>query len=310
MGGSTRNWRLRFVRGLLGALTIVLVAAPARAALGEQLPDGVFARVGDQQVSFDEYHGYMSQRLRQKYFHGRLVHEEMARAQKEIAQELIDHYLLAQEARRRGLVEEIPSPAQAGLHGAAASPWGEAIKKQLSEQVVVSDAEVEAYYKANPAKFTAPEQVRVSVILLRVAPYEPKEAWQAAYDEAVVLRGRIESGADSFAQLAVARSQHESAADGGDLGFVHKGRLAPEVEEVVERLELGKVSQPVPLLQGVALFRVDDKKSARLNPYGDVAERARLLLTSERADAAWRRLVDELRKTTPIAVAEGGWNGQ
>lgn len=304
--GDCRHVRQHARRfGWLGAAVfgLGLLVAPALAAVADKLPEGVFARIGDQEISFDEYHGYLAQRLRQKYFHGRLIHEEMTRAQKEIAQELIDHCLASQEAVRRGLVApqsdgETKTPEELAERTAK-------LKEQLRTQVVVSEADVKGFYAQHPDKFTAPEQVRLSVILLAVPPYAPKEDWQAAHDQAVALRKRIVEAGEAFGEVARSHSKHDSASKGGDLGFVHKGRLAPDVEGVVDQLGLGKVSEPVPLLQGVALFRVEERKSPYLNSFEDVADRARLLWVNERSQAAWQVLIDELRQTTPIAVAEG-----
>lgn len=296
--------RVRRFRWLGGwAFGLALLVGPAMAAVADKLPEGIFARIGGQEITLDEYHGFLAQRLRQKYFHGRLIHEEMARAQREITQELIDHYLAAQEAARRGLVAQhaesgASTPQILAEHMAA-------LREQLRTQVVVSDADVKAFYAQYPDKFTAPDQLRLSVILLGVPPYAPKEEWQTAHDQAVGLRKRIVDQGDAFDVVAREYSKHESAAKGGDLGFVHKGRLAPEVEGVVEQLALGTVSEPVPLLQGVALFRVEERKPSHLNPFENVADRARVLLVNERSQAAWQALIDKLRQTTPIAVAEG-----
>lgn len=278
------------------ALLIALVA-PVGAAQSDKLPPNVYAQVGSQQISTEQWHEFLAQRLRQKYFHGRLVHEQMAQAQQDIAQELIDRYLLVQEAARRGLVVSTAESSADDDIGA--------LRNDARQRVSISDADVRAFYENNPDKFTMPEQVRLSVILVAVPPYAPAEQWQQAQAQVAQLVSRVREG-DLLADLAKQFSGHESAARGGDLGLIHKGRLAPEVEAVVDQLDVGAVSEPVMLLQGVALFRLEEKLISKLNRFEDVQDRARALLREERLEIVWRDMLAQLRKATPVIIADGG----
>lgn len=290
---SSAGSRLKRV-GCLGLL--IALATPVGAAVSDKLPPNVYAQVGSQQISNEQWHEFLAQRLRQKYFHGRLVHEQMAQAQREIAQELVDRYLLVQEAVRRGLVTSTAeSTADNDIR---------ALRDDARQRISASDADVRAFYEHNPDKFTMPEQVRLSVILVAVPPYAPAEQWQQAQAQVAELVSRVREG-DLLADLAKQFSGHESAARGGDLGLIHKGRLAPEVEAVVDQLEVGAVSEPVMLLQGVALFRLEEKLISKLNRFEDVQDRARALLREARLEIVWRDMLAQLRNATPVIIADG-----
>jgi len=86
------------------------------------------------------------------------------------------------------------------------------------------------------------------------------------------------------------------------MGYLHDGMLSPAAQEVIDKLAIGEVSRPVRLLKGVAIFRVSDRKAARLRAFEDVKKRARELLIREQSDQAWASLKGQLRNSTPISV--------
>ena len=53
-----------------------------------------------------------------------------------------------------------------------------------------------AFYEANAEAFTSPEQVRVSMILLKVEPWSESEVWDRRRREADEVYGQLEQGAD------------------------------------------------------------------------------------------------------------------
>ena len=160
-----------------------------------------------------------------------------------------------------------------------------------------------AYYDANPEKFTEPEQFRVSTILLRVDPSAASSAWVAAMEEATAIVAELRAGAD-FADTARLRSGDASAEQGGDMGYLHRGMLGGPAQAAVDAAELGAVTDPVRVLEGIAIFRVDERPERRLLPYEQVAERARNLLIRERRENLWDELRGRLKRQATIQVNE------
>jgi len=163
--------------------------------------------------------------------------------------------------------------------------------------------DVRAYYESHPDKFTTPERLRVSMILLGVQPWAPGTAWEAAQDEAQRLLAQLREGAD-FAQLARLHSADASAQHGGDLGYVHAGMLASEAQSVLDALAPGELSAPVRLLKGVAIFRLDERHAPVLNDFARAEARAQGLLRREREEQAWQDLLAALRAGTSIEINE------
>ena len=81
---------------------------------------------------------------------------------------------------------------------------------------------------------------------------------QQAKDRLLQLKMRIESGAD-FAQLARTNSDDRgSALRGGELGWVSKGQMVPEFEEIMRQTPIGTVSEPFRSEFGLHILQVID----------------------------------------------------
>jgi len=305
---------LRFLTGLLAAL---LAGAALGANEAAPLPDEVFAQVGDATISTVDFNEYVEWRKRQKFFHGKTDAGAVGEFRRSVSQDLIDGVLLRREAMRRG---GAVASTQAVAHNSPASqfPLGEQLPPVLQSLVLagnalhefeaqvktitpVTEADVRGYYDANADKFTLPERVRPAVILLKVPPYAPATQWRQSIDRLREWREQIVKGT-SFEELARQNSQHESAANGGDLGLVHKGMLTRELQDIVDSLKVGELAQPVAVLQGGLLVRLNERQSATQRSFVEAATRARQLLEKERGELAWQQLLLELRQNTHVVV--------
>ena len=124
-------------------------------------------------------------------------------------------------------------------------------------------------------------------------------------EEANHLVSRLKKGAD-FSEMARIHSGDPSASSGGALGFVHKGMLSPQAERVIQNLSMGEIGDPVMMLRGVAVFRLDQREAEQLNSFADVAPRARQLLERDMGEKAWRDLLVQLRAQADIKIIAAG----
>ena len=113
-----------------------------------------------------------------------------------------------------------------------------------------------------------------------------------------------EADGKNFAELARLRSSDDSAEKGGDLGYIHKGMLSDEAQQVLDQMKVGNISEPVQLLKGIAIFRLDERVQPVVNTFKDSEERARGLLAREKGEAAWEKFLAKLRANTQIRVNE------
>jgi peptidyl-prolyl cis-trans isomerase C len=196
------------------------------------------------------------------------------------------------------------------LPGLKAALEAQSVREQLGRQVrqvaEPTPAQLEEFYRARKEKFTSPEQVHVQVILLKVDPSSPQAQWDGAKREGAAIVRRLRKGAD-FAELAKLHSADPSAERGGDLGYVHRGMLPEPAQQAVDRLRAGDTTEPVPLLEGVAVFRLLERKPPVLNPLDAVRERARDLYRREKGEEAWEALLARLRREQPVQLDTSRW---
>jgi len=129
---------------------------------------------------------------------------------------------------------------------------------------------IEAYaastYKANAKRFAQDAQVKVRHILIKA-----EEADAKAKAEAILKD--LNAGAD-FEKLAKEQSQDPgSAAKGGDLGWVSKGRTVKQFEDAA--LALNKPGQLSPVIStpfGFHIIKLDDLKPAGTKPFEEVKD--------------------------------------
>ncbi len=308
---------------LLPALFPVLLAA----ALPAQAAGDTFATVGGSVVSAADYQRALAVAMRKKYYHAKPPEAELAKFQREVGDEVVNRVLLLAEAKRRGL-----QPDRAAIDATVAgydkqyggsANWKANREKMLAAVVPQLEAEsllerlgrlvkqvpepseavARAYYEKHKDLFVEPEQVRLSVILLKVDPSSPQAVWDGALQEARSIHRKLKAGAD-FAELAKLHSGDRSAAQGGQMDYTHRGMLPEAVHGVVDALKARELSEPVQLLEGVAILRLDDRRPAQQRRFEQVKERAADLWQREEAQVRWDRLVAELRRATPIRIDE------
>jgi peptidyl-prolyl cis-trans isomerase D len=182
-------------------------------------------------------------------------------------------------------------------------------------QVKVSDAQIQAYYDANPGEFRVPERVRAEVLVLSaealgqrepVAEAELKAAYEArasqyrvaeqrrashilvpTEDEAARLAAEARKNPGRFAELAKKHSQDPgSAANGGDLGFFGRGMMVPAFEEAAFRMKEGEIGAPVKSDFGWHVIRVSGVQPAKGRAFAEV--RAELAAELSRQQGARR----------------------
>ncbi|MBF0133664.1 MAG: peptidyl-prolyl cis-trans isomerase [Magnetococcales bacterium] len=286
-----------------------------------------FAIIDSVTISAEAFNQAVSMGVRQRFYHGAPPEEEVAKFQREVGESLVDRVLLVLEAKRQGL-----KPNQESIQKAIAEydkrygdserykanretmlgPLiGELEDRSLVEQLQVqvrkvpppSLADVKAFYNANPDKFTKPEEIEVSLILLKVDPSAGSEAWEQASQEAHAIMAKLKGGAD-FAELARIHSGDISAEKGGKMDTLHKGTIASEAEEAIAKIKPGEMTDPIMILEGYAIFRLDKRSPPRKVSFEDARERATGLLHRQTSEDALTKLKAKLRKSTAIHINE------
>jgi len=230
--------------------------------------------------------------------------------------------LLIQEALKSGFDKQ-PEVA-AGVESAKESALFDRYVRDIVAAPIVTDKDVKAYYTAHQDEFATPEKLHVRHIVVAVNNTGPAPKTQAAALEeisqiAVELHAADAASAQArpdpatlmhlrlahFMDAAKKYSQDASAPSGGDLGWVTKGQLDPDFENVAWDLKPGVTSGIVKTKFGYHLIIVDGRQPAGTESYDSVKASVREFLMNQKAAdvvSAVAKLTNELRGSSRISV--------
>ena len=141
------------------------------------------------------------------------------------------------------------------------------MQRQIVKDVKVTPADVRRYYDRIPTDSipTLPEMVEVEIITQtpRVSAAETERVKSQLRD----FREKVESGAYQFSTLAILYSEDRaSALQGGELGFMTRGKLVPEFANAAFSLyDPQKVSRIVETEFGYHIIQLIERKNDQVN---------------------------------------------
>ncbi|MDQ7773649.1 MAG: peptidyl-prolyl cis-trans isomerase [Elusimicrobiales bacterium] len=231
-------------------------------------------------------------------------------------QDLVDEELILQEARRLG-VKPAAAEVDARFKAIADSYKGEKemetalkgigyssralralIERQLSIRetaiksagIAVGDEQAKLFYDANREALARPESVRLRQFFTTV---------RADAEDALRL---LNTGAD-FATLAMLKASDENLKrTGGELGYINRGVLIPELEKEVFALTPGKYTGVITTGTGFSIFKSEDYRPRSVPEFEAVREELKALILNQAVAQATRDLTARLRQSAKIDV--------
>lgn len=168
--------------------------------------------------------------------------------------------------------------------------WTKYIQKVLRERVDVKDSDVDTLderLRANVGK----QEYLVSEVFLPVnSAAEEKDVRQLAQR----LVTEIKSQKAPFAGVARQFSKAAGANTGGSLGWVQKGQLPDELDQIVSTMGKGTISNPIRTNSGFHILRLND---SRIIEERIIPGRSALVnqIGMERLDRLQRRTLQDLK---------------
>ncbi|MEQ6355645.1 peptidylprolyl isomerase [Lysinibacillus sp. M3] len=151
-------------------------------------------------------------------------------------------------------------------------------KNVIATSIDISDEEVAQYFEDNKDSYGQKEEVVASHILLE--------------DEATAkdVLAKIKAGED-FADLAKTYSIDTTTNEaGGEIGYISRGQMEEQFEEVAFGLEKGSISDIVQTSEGYHIIKVTDKVPAEEAVFEDLKDEVYATVLEERINeeyASW-----------------------
>jgi len=233
---------------------------------------------------------------------------------------VLERILINQEAKENG--EEIPKEAIESALATLKEQYADVeqlnkdfdaeddrkIKQQIEQQMKVerkledvckdlpepADSAIQEFYEQNKEQFTHGEQARVAHIVKYVNWQTDEEAAHNAIKEAY---DELKAGG----AFEVVVDKHTDCGDsGGDLGYVARGQMVEEFEDVVFNLAVGEASDIFRTRFGFHIAKVYDKKPSTVAELKEVQSQIVDTLKSQIREEAVNKFIDSLKSKAKI----------
>lgn len=164
-----------------------------------------------------------------------------------------------------------------------------AYTKNVTEPAKMSEPALKEYYEKNAAKFKQPESAKLRII----STTDEKKAQD--------ILAKIKQG-DDFGELAYGLSEDSYRVKSGDIGYIHKGRMLPEIDAVGFKLKVGEVSDIIKAENNWFIIKVEDKKPEHQITFEETKAKLQKELEAERANEFKKKWIDSLRSKAKIEI--------
>jgi peptidyl-prolyl cis-trans isomerase C len=244
-------------------------------------------RINNVSISLEEFH-QMSE--------GQSLEGKMRLLNEKGLRDFLDNYVITrevlyQEAKKKGLDKNKEILAKVD-NFKRAMVIDALLEEVLRKKAEVSENEIGQYYKENKDLFTEPLEVKIRHIFVASEP---------ALKEVLM---KLSKG-ESFEKLAATYNVDPSRGDGGNLGYIRRGQLAPSFasfEEAAFSLrKRGEISEVVKTPYGYHLIRLEDSRGKFERPLD------RFFLQTKKRQDAYLQYVKEAKSRAKIVINEKLW---
>jgi peptidyl-prolyl cis-trans isomerase SurA len=171
------------------------------------------------------------------------------------------------------------------------------IDQKVGARIIITPLEVKNYYNSNKDSFMQPEEIKLSTILIK--PTKEQGGESGSLQLIRDLMKRLKEGSN-FEGLAKEYSDAPGASEGGSMGYVKKGDLMPQIEEIVFGLKEGEITGIIKSPLGYHVFKVDEKRIRRMRELAEVRQDIEEFLYREKASQRLKGWIDSLSKSAYI----------
>lgn len=177
------------------------------------------------------------------------------------------------------------------------------VRRELRTAIAVTDEEIGEYYIQHRAEYEGQQAVRIKQIVLFFPEKVDNDIQQKMKGDMEAILKRLKAG-EPFDKLATQFSQGPTAKQGGDIGFVERGIMPPEMEQIAFALEPGQVSDVIESPTGFSIITVTDKRGEGTRMIESVRDEIKDKLLDAKMDKKIEEWMSDLRKKAHISIKE------
>ena len=310
-------------------LILLLLLIPSRA--DSEIVDRVVAVVNDEVITQSEVDVLLRpwfEQFRSSYS-GEDLAIKLNEMRRSLLSQLIEDKLVYQEAKKRNIeindteIEERITEFRRrfknedelarilSAQGMTINKMKERYRQQISirrlhimevrNKILVSPKEIEDYFKTHENEFNQSEKIKLRSITIRKTPEDQGKKDVDAKAKAEQILIDLKKGAD-FAKIAQAHSEDHNAPSGGELGFVGRGELAKDIDEIVFALNPGELTPVIETSIGYHIFKIEEKQEGKKQSLDEVRKDIQEILFREKAKKRFEDWVKDLKSKAYISI--------
>lgn len=133
--------------------------------------------------------------------------------------------------------------------------WQKAIEDEYADRINITEADITDELARVSEGANKPHYLVAEIFL----PIDNPEQDESVLKNAENLEAQIQNGAP-FPTIARQFSQSPSAANGGDIGWVHDGQLSPELNDALKKISVGGMTPPIRSAGGYYILGLRDRQ--------------------------------------------------
>jgi peptidyl-prolyl cis-trans isomerase SurA len=230
-----------------------------------------------------------------------LIQEESQKYAGKVDDNDVERFIQGIEDRNHMSDEQLRSQLQS--QGISYAQFRATIRKQVQamamfqhevrDKVVISDADIEAYYKEHPEEFNiTQEKYRLAQILIAASTNATPEQVDAAKHKAQEVHYQLAKG-KNFGDLARQYSDDDSKSKGGELGEFNPNDLNDDIAAGIKNVKVGDISGVIRTKYGFHIIKVEDHQVPGGMALSDVRGAIRQKLQADRSKEDFQKWIDQ-----------------
>jgi peptidyl-prolyl cis-trans isomerase SurA len=176
----------------------------------------------------------------------------------------------------------------------------EVIGREVGSRIMVSRDEALQYYNAHKSEFQSAGMIHLAEILISTEKYKPEEAEKRAK----AALAEVKAG-QRFSDVVKKYSDGPNIDQGGDIGYLKSGTVAPAIAEAVSKLEVNDNTDLIQTKNGYLILKLMERFSPGIPKFEEVEQRVDEALYNERMQPKLREYLAQLRKESYFFIAPG-----
>lgn len=176
----------------------------------------------------------------------------------------------------------------------------EVISRDVGSRIVITRAEEQQYYNAHKDDFKSTGLIHLAEILVSTEKHKPEEAEKRAN----AALAELKDGA-KFNAVVKKYSDDPSADQGGDIGIMKNGSIAPEIAAALAKIDTNEYTDPIHVKSGYLILRLVERFSPGIPKFEEVESRVQETLYSQRMEPKLREFLNQLRNDSYTFLAPG-----